>query len=652
MMTPMTDEYRLQSDNPPRRISADWGRALMRLVTTWLVTFQQGLPLFRREMLVQSWRVRTYVIRSVFAIVLFCVALCYAAVVTGTPLIGAAVKLPGEGRVILDGLVWMLFGLIYVFAPATASGVITLEREQQTLVLLYLTKLTAWHIVLEKFLSRLLPLLAILLLSLPLLVFAHAFGGVSVAMLGTSVWFLLVTAIQVTALAVLCSTLCRRTTHAFILTYGLLLAIYLGPLFVDIWLFDGSVSQYGNYSARLAALQNSAQTASTLALFNAPPPAIPPEYSLFACCPPALFGIHYEPAVLGTSFSWSAMLTAGLPTLASAVLCLLLAPLLVFYHVIEQRRFNPFERFQTIANYLGAGRRTLASQNGASRNSQTDLPLNDPITWRESTKGSRNWLVVIFVLEIPALVLAVWLARTAYEESASVATEICGLWAVGALLICVHTASLITRERSQQTLDLLLTTPLTSAEIVQQKFDGIRNVMIACAIPLFSCMLFQAWWRATIWVPRSTNVDRPGDVFVWWEYLITNACCIVIYFQLIGWLALWAGLKSKSPTRATLSALGGLLCFCGAPQFLLIFPLLVLMPMHWYTDIRFTAVVFAQTTPIFMIGLSEFTNLRALCEVPLLPAIVNTAFYGALLVWGRRYVLDRADVLLGRTVHY
>ncbi len=650
-MNPMNDEFRSQPDHPQRPINATRGRAVTRLVTTWLVTLQQGLPLFRREMLVQSWRVRTYVIRAVFAVVLFCVALIYAAAVTGTPLIGAAVKLPGEGRVILDGLVWMLFALIYVFAPATASGAITLEKEQQTLVLLYLTKLTAWHIVLEKFLSRLLPLLAILLLSLPLLVFAHAFGGVSLPMLGTSMWFLLITAIQVTAIAVFCSTLCRRTTQAFIVTYGFLLALYLGPLFVDIWLFDGSFSLYGNSAARLTGLQSSAQAANTLSVFNAPRPAIPVEQLLFACCPPKLFAIHYEPAILGTTFVWSSMLTAGVPTLGSAALCLLLAPLLVFYRVFEERRFNPLEQLKKAAAKVGWGRRP-GTRNETIPLMHMDLPGNKPIAWRESTKGTRNWLVLLFILEIPALILAVWLAGNAVEDSVPVAMEICGLWAVSAVLICVHTASLITRERNQQTLDLLLTTPLTSEEIVQQKFDGIRNLMIACGIPLFSCMLFQAWWRSTISARPSGLEQKPGDVFVWWEYLITNACCIVIYFQSIGWIALWAGLKNKSPTRATLEALGGLLCFCGAPQFLLLFPLLLVVVVQLFSNIPLTAVVYAQTTPVFMIGVNEFTNLRALCDIPLLPAIVNVAFYGSLLAWGRRYVLDRADVLLGRTVHY
>lgn len=639
------------SEQAQRSFWGDWGRALTRTVSTWLVTMQQGLPLFRREMLVQSVRVRTYVIRSAFAVVMFLAALCYAAAVTGTPLLGAAVRLPGQGRVILDALVWMLFALIYVFAPATAAGVITLERERQTLVLLYLTKLTAWHIVLEKFLSRLLPLLAILLLAMPLLVFAHTFGGVSTEMLGTAMWFLLITAVQVTAVAVLCSTLCRRTTEAFVVTYGMLLALYLGPLFIDIWLNDGSLSRYLN-SARSAASQSAVFGPNTLASFNAPSAAIPVELSLLACFPPALFLAHYEPAILGTRFDWSAMLLAGAPTLLSAAVCLLIAPCLVFHRTFEHEKFRPFQRIKQFVRQGGSGRHAHRLLNGEVASSESTVPLYDPISWRESTKGSRKWLIFLFLLEFPTIIVAVWLARTGNGDFRAISAEICGLWAISALLICVHASSLITLERNQQTLDLLLTTPLTSAEIVQQKFNGIRNLMIVCAIPLFTCMLFQAWWRSVLDVSRADTVYAAWGEFIWWEYLITSTVCVVVYFQLIGWIALWAGLRNQSPARATLQALGGLLCFCCVPQVVLLIPLLILLPVQMLTGIRFAELIFSQITPIVMIGLTEFTNLRPLCEIPLLPAITNLVFYGTLLTWARKYVLRRADVLLGRTVHY
>ena len=46
-------------------------------------------------------------------------------------------------------------------------------------------------------------------------------------------------------------------------------------------------------------------------------------------------------------------------------------------------------------------------------------------------------------------------------------------------------------------------------------------------------------------------------------------------------------------------------------------------------------LLLAQITPLGMIGLMEFTNLRTLCEIPLLPALTNAAYHGTLLWWVR-----------------
>lgn len=652
----MSEQPAALPDEPSRPVFAGWGRWPRRVVENCLVTLVQGLPLFRREMLVQSSRIRTYAVRSAFAVILFFVALVYAAVATGTPLIGAAVRLPGQGMVILHALVWMLFAFVYVFAPATASGVITLEKERQTLILLYLTKLTPWHIILEKFLSRLLPLLGILLLALPLLVFAYTFGGVSQEMLGTAVWFLVVTAVQVTAVAVLCSTVCRHTTQAFVLTYFVLVLLYWGPALGRIWLLDRQFNN-ANIWAAFDVSRNTPDPAlagypgmpvtGTVTVPNALP-AIPRQLTLFALLPPLLFAFHYQPAIAGGAFQWEPMLLAGVPSLLSAFCCLVLARLLLFHRAFEEHRFSPLRRLKSLGRRMWLGHHSTVPASSDKPIVLRDIPHNQPITWRESSRGTRNWLPFLLLLEVPTLVLVLWLARTAGGDSLSISAEICVLWAVATLLICIHSSSLINRERNQQTLELLLATPLSSAEIIRQKFNGTRRLMLICAVPLLSCIAFQAWWRSIVYVPQPPS--RLG--FYWWEYLITASMCVFIYFQLIAWIALWAGLRNKSPTRAMLEALGGVLCLCCVPQVILALPLLALIPPQLFGGFRFLLLLAAQVSPVVMIALAEFTNLRDICNVPLLPTIANTVIYGGILLWARRYVLDRADVLLGRTVHY
>lgn len=629
-----------------------WGLAFERLIRAWVDTFQQGLPLFQRELLMQSSRGRTYIIRAVFASALFATALLYAVAATGTPIIGAAVRLPGQGRVILDALVWMLFGLIYIYGPATASGAITLEKERQTFVLLYLTSLTPWHIILEKFLSRLLPLLTILLLAMPLLVFAYTFGGVSPEMLGTSVWYLVVTAVQVIAVSVFSSTVSQRTTQAFLTTFGMLLVLYFGPVLIDIWLLDGTVSSraFSTPGASQRTLAVMSLPSAYTSFPNQPPPAIPAELSLMASFPPMFFTIHYESAFRGGQFSWKSMLLAGVPALLTGLLSLCLARLMLFYRAFTEHRFQLLATLQRALSIFWIGRqyRAVEVNSQSSVLLSADLPGDQPITWREVTKGTQNWLPFLLVLEIPTLVLALWLARTGDGHPSAVSVEIFGLWAISALVLCVHTSSIINRERGQQTLELLLITPLTSAEIVEQKFNGTRRLMLICAAPLVTCLLFQAWWRAVVYVP----LHKYEGVFIWWEYLVTSFVCVFLYFQIIGWIAMWAGLRNKNPTRATLDALGAVLCLCCIPQVLLMLPMMVLLPLQWLTGISLAGALVVQITPAVMIAVTEFADMRRICEVPLLPAVINLLTYGSTLIWLRSYVLKQADKLLGRVVTY
>ncbi len=630
---------------------------LSRVLDAWRLTLEQGLPLFRREMLVQSYRPRTYVIRALFAVTLFFVAIIYTAVVTQSSLLTSAVRLPGQGRVILDALVWMLFVFIYVFAPATASGVITLEKERQTLVLLFLTKLTAWHVILEKFLSRLLPTLSILLLAMPLLVISYTFGGVTSEMLVTSMWFLFVTAVQVTAVAVLCSTLSRRTTQAFLFTYGVLLLLYFGPVLADIWLLDGRIMKAyfarndGPIAYAAPAIPGLATPGANTSLStNAPGVAIPKDIILLACFPPTVFAYHYEPSRLGSSFAWANMFLAGYPTLLSALVSLLLARFFVYFRAFEDQRTPGLQDLQ---KFLARFRMSHVATR--QREAVLDhIPSDEPIAWRESFRTSGNWLPFLLALEIPTLTAILWLARTGDGQSESISAVIFVLWAVGILLICVHASSLLTKERSRQTLDLLLTTPLTSADIIQQKFNGTRRLMLVCAAPLLTCIVFQAWWRTILEAPNAAGVVIPNAnaSFIWWEYLITAGSCVVIYFQLAAWIALWAGLRNKSPVRATLDALGGVAFCCLVPQVLLLLPLAILIPANLLFGFNLVYLVAAQLSPVLMIILAEYANLRELCSIPLLPTITNSVIYCGLLYWCRRYVLDRADVLLGRTVHY
>src|SRR5262249_10621492 len=126
----------------------------------------------------------------------------------------------------------------------------TAEKERNTFGLLLLTRLSPTTILLEKLLSRLVPMASFLLLSLPLMGFAYSMGGVGGREFANIVWMLILSTVQVGTLALACSAYCRTTVQSFIATclYGLALyvgwAILLGVLQPLQGVHDFYVEQY------------------------------------------------------------------------------------------------------------------------------------------------------------------------------------------------------------------------------------------------------------------------------------------------------------------------------------------------------------------------------------------------------------------------
>src|SRR5438046_1703481 len=148
-----------------------------------------GLPLLARELTEQAARKRTYVIRAAYASLLMVAAYLVfhktLRVATASPL-----AVLGRGRDLFTTLMALQFAGIYFLMPAMTCGVLTMEKERASLQLLFLTRLGPWTILFEKLLSRLVPMLGFLILSLPLLAFAYTLGGISPGHLCAGVWIL------------------------------------------------------------------------------------------------------------------------------------------------------------------------------------------------------------------------------------------------------------------------------------------------------------------------------------------------------------------------------------------------------------------------------------------------------------------------------
>lgn len=193
---------------------------------------QFGLPLLTKELIEQSARKRTYVVRTIYAGVLYGIALWIFQQQLGS-WNATGFSILGRGRSLYDALAKLEFCGIFLFLPAMTCGVLTTEKERDTLGILLLTKLGPWTIVFEKLFSRLVPMATFVLLSLPLLAIAYSLGGIEAVDIANLMWVLSVTALHVGSFSVLCSAWFRTTAAAFLATYvlGAISIVAAGILF-------------------------------------------------------------------------------------------------------------------------------------------------------------------------------------------------------------------------------------------------------------------------------------------------------------------------------------------------------------------------------------------------------------------------------------
>ena len=396
-----------------------------------------GLPLLTREMLQQAQRRSTYIVRMSAAAGLTAVALVVLAEQwwrhgrNQNPF-----ALLGGGRYLLEAVVYTLFTGIYGLLPLLSCGAITDERERNSLDLLLLTRLGPWAIIFEKILSRLILMVTLVLLSLPILAFAYSLGGVDERALPGTVWLLFLTSFHVIAVSVLASTVCRSTIAAYLLTCAVGVLIILGPPLLE--------------EAGLMRIRH--------------------DYRMF---PPVVF----------ERMVWRGNVT--LRTLFEVTLPLTL----VSFGAVALSRFY----LTRPVPLSGAGRaRWLLAKLDAClcwllsfvrRSPQTlaagrPLPVDRPLLWKETYSGMlsnsrhRKYATIGATLLV---VLGCWWAASegphADEELAIVYFLTTGFIAMA---IVARSSTLFSTERSRQTLDILLTTPMSNRQLLEDKFGGLN----------------------------------------------------------------------------------------------------------------------------------------------------------------------------------
>ncbi|MEQ9411086.1 MAG: ABC transporter permease subunit [Fuerstiella sp.] len=612
------------------------------------------LPLLKRELLELAQRRRTYALRGLVWLVFFVVFLiAYLSVTSHTTRV---MQVLGRGSQITEVLFVTLMLTIYVLNPAMACTAITSEKERQTLGLLIVSKLTPSGIVAEKILSHMLPLGTLLLIATPLFAVAYLFGGVSMADTLVGLFILLSTTLQVTTIAVFCSALLESGIAAFWCTYLILAVVYFTlPIMRELHMIRLDISTLPDEEFllfpvyQLAMLIDMRRELSTILLLTIPTflitgcLAIAARFAVIKYSYGAAFSFARQFQTLNRGWNqwrrrlWNRRLWNQRP-------------------VVQQ---NSGSRAESVAAAADANE---ADQDAILKQSRL---IDQPIAWRElrgRLVGSRT-LQSIF---IGGVVFLTWLLMSANQndkEEISAVMSI-GFLVVAVLLILSVSCRLFATERERQTLDALLTTPMSNRELLSQKLRGVHRLLLLLLIPvvlLGLLNLFQTDVRVYTPVIRNGAVSGyPGygrtTVYVyqgqWWSvafrFLFCAASCTWVYLHLAKWVAVYWGLQLHTQMKAMLASILSIAALCLIP--LLITTGCLIAGDNNPDDFPF----FFFMSPAVIPCLNEVHELHEVYRRNWIPdsewvvVLINLAVYGALTLTLRSFVLHQVPRLLNR----
>ena len=139
-------------------------------------------------------------------------------------------------RVLFGMLVSLEMVMISFTAPALTSGMISSEREHQTLELLQVTLLKPAALVFGKYASGLVFLLLLLFTAIPLQSPAFLIGGVRAEEIIIGVLILVITAITFCAAGIFFSSLFKRTLVSTVMSYAFAIFLVFGVPLLGLFL--------------------------------------------------------------------------------------------------------------------------------------------------------------------------------------------------------------------------------------------------------------------------------------------------------------------------------------------------------------------------------------------------------------------------------
>lgn len=478
-------------------------------------------PLLGKELIEQAARKQMYVMRVTYALVLIGAFCFYYA----RHLAEGPVMVLGRGMTAFSFLAGAQFFTIFLFLPPLMAGAIAQEKERDTLGLLFLTDLTPWEFVLQKYVGRLIPMMTLLFLSLPLLAVAYSLGGVPISVLLSTAETLFFTCIAVGALALECSAHQATTFQALVRCWGFCL------VFATCCWAEPSRFWFG---------------------LLIPVGAFMPLPLTFAI-PLILTPISY---------------------LVPTFLFLLRAKQNLEARAFIQRR-NPFgQQFKQLDQYWKDTRK-LSRAILRKRDQEAYVIAKQVVRTHAGWSGD-DWSLSEFLLakmQVPNLlafaiilgfiVFIILFFGVVYDpKSAPFYLIVDAIWLLALLTIPIQSANAVASERMNERLGPILTTPLTSTEILNEWLVPVRRWIQFITRPLMVVFVLDAMIKFHSQDPRGPRLNNLV------AYLGICLLQILIYPRLVQWACLWLGMRIRNQIRALMTAFLLVVTWCAVPLFI------------------------------------------------------------------------------------
>jgi ABC-type transport system involved in multi-copper enzyme maturation permease subunit len=444
----------------------------MPAVLNWLLRLLPTNPICMRLVQGGSRRMRHLYIRSGYLAVMIVVLLF---VILGEVTQGAASfrSLAAAGATTFLGVSYLQLGLICLLTPIFMAGAIAQEANPATWDILLTTPLNSLQVVLGNLFGRLFFVLALLFSTLPLFMVTQYFGGVPGEAIFASYAIAGFSSLVVASIAVTLSvtrTAGRRAVFIFYIAVVTYIAVTYA---IDVPLREpiapGAAASYTTWMT-----------------------PVNPFLAMRVLLSSNLYVPHLT---AGTESLWIEKIWLGRPIMAFCLQCALTSLVLIAFSTIRLRVIGA-----SVGKTPWYRKMFGLSAKGASERPPRRVGAN-PIAWRESTARGGS-LAAMFGRWgfVAAGLLATIVSLTLYHTGAFTSADLrlaIGTILLAEVLIVVLTAlnqsaTAVSREREDGTLDIILTTPIQPGPYLYGKLRGLITYLLPMLLAPTLTMLMVA----------------------------------------------------------------------------------------------------------------------------------------------------------------